>query len=172
MEKEKKPSQLKPERAPAGPQPAQTPVEDMLEFLAYLDRHGLPVRKEDPPRPQKRKSAFSNTIPRLNLEEGMPLVEEALRKMNLGLQEMRVSGIRTVKLIHGYGSTGQGGRIRAGVRNELVSLKRKNLIKGYIPGEDFGPMDASARRLAEQNSAVTRDPDYGRFNHGITIVIL
>ena len=102
----------------------------------------------------------------------MPVVSEALTRMNLGLQEMRVSRIRVVKLVHGYGSTGRGGRIRAGVREELAAMKRKKLISDFIPGEDFGPMDAAARQLAVQDGSVARDPDYGRMNQGVTIVIL
>ncbi len=51
-------------------------------------------------------------------------------------------------------------------------MKRKRLIRDFIPGEEFGPVDAASRKLAEQDKAVTRDPDYGRMNHGITIVVL
>ena len=102
----------------------------------------------------------------------MPLVEEALDRMNIGLQEMRVSRVKAVKLIHGYGSTGRGGKILVGVRDELAAMKRRKQIKDYIPGEDFGPTDPATRKLADQNTAVTRDPDYGRMNHGITVVVL
>ena len=115
---------------------------------------------------------MGKAIPRLNLEDGMPLVEEAISRMNMGIQEMRVSREKTVKLIHGYGSTGTGGKIRTGVRNELAGMKRRKLIRDFIPGEEFGPLDAASRKLAESSAAVTRDPDWGRMNPGITIVIL
>ena len=167
-----KPEPSKPKQAPAEQIPARTPEEDALEFLAYLDRHGVPAQKEDLPQQKRKKPASPNTIPRINLEEGMPLVEEALNRMNLGLQEMRVSRVKAVKLIHGYGSTGRGGKIRDSVRSELTAMKRRKQIRDYIPGEDFGPTDAAARGLADRDSAVTRDPDYGRMNHGITIVVL
>ena len=143
-----------------------------MEFLAYLDRYGVPAQKEDLPQQKRKKPASPNTIPRINLEEGMPLVEEALNRMKLGLQEMRVSRVKAVKLIHGYGSTGRGGKIRDGVRNELAAMKRRKQIKDYIPGEEFGPTDPTTRKLADRNTAVTRDPDYGRMNHGITVVVL
>lgn len=39
----------------------------------------------------------------------MPLVDEAVRRMHMGIQEMKVSRVKVVKLIHGYGSTGRGG---------------------------------------------------------------
>ena len=152
--------------------PDQSPEEATLEFLAYLDRYGTTAAKNDIPKPAKKKGASSGTIPRLDLEEGMPLVDEAISRLRMGLQEMRVSRVKAVKLIHGYGSTGRGGKICIGVRGELAVMKKRKLIKDYIPGEDFGPTDAASRKLVEQNSAVSRDPDYGRINHGITIVVL
>ena len=152
--------------------PDRSPEEETREFLAYLDRYGTAAAKEDLPRAPQRKSGPAAALPRLNLEEGMPLAEEAVSRMRMGLQELRVSRAKAVKLIHGYGSTGRGGRIRAAVREELAALKRKKQIRAFIPGEDFGPLDAAARELAERNREITRDPDYGRMNPGITIVVL
>ena len=171
-EPQAKPQARKPVPERREPLPQKTPEEETREFLEYLARDSLPVMKDDLPQPRRKKPGAAGTMPRLNLEDGMPLVEEALRRMNLGIQEMRAGRAAAVKLIHGYGSTGRGGKIRESVRNELASMKRKKLIRDYIPGEDFGPMDAAARKLAEQGSAITRDPDYGRMNHGITIVVL
>ena len=102
----------------------------------------------------------------------MPLVEEAVRRMHMGIQEMRHIRAKAVKLIHGYGSTGRGGKICTGIRAELADMKRKKQIREYIPGEDFGPADAASRKLADRDPRITRDPDYGRMNHGITIVVL
>lgn len=152
--------------------PQKTPEEETREFLDYLERHSVPSDKEDMPQRAKRKPGSSGTLPRLNLEEGMPLVEEALGRMRTGLQEFRVSRAKAVKLIHGYGSTGRGGKIRDSVRDELSAMQRRKLIRNWIPGEDFGPTDPASRKLAEQNNAVTHDPDYGRMNHGISIVVL
>ena len=145
---------------------------EMERGLAYLEKHGVPAAGKEAPRPAARKPGASGSIPRLNLEDGMPLVSEALDRMHMGLQEMRVSRVKIVKLIHGYGSTGRGGRIGLAVREDLAGMKRKRLIQGFIPGEDFGPMDPASRRLAERDGKVPRDPDYGRMNHGITLVIL
>ena len=173
-ETEKKPPEAPKSLRPAPKEilPEKTPEEETREFLEYLAKENLPVFKDDlPPRRQKKNAAVI-AIARINLEEGMPLVEEAVSRMNLGLQELRVSRVKTVKLIHGYGSSGTGGRIRTGVRNELAAMKRRKQIKDFIPGEDFGPLDAASRTLAESGTAITRDPDWGRMNHGITIVIL
>ena len=149
--------------------PDVSPEEETREFLEYLDKYDGPMNKDDTVRLSAKKGG---PLGRLNLEEGMPLVEEALDRLRMGLQEMRISRAGAVKLIHGYGSTGRGGKICPAVRAELASMKRRKLIRDYIPGEDFGPVDAASRKLAERNREITRDPDYGRINHGITIVVL
>ena len=161
---------VKPAPVPKAEVSSVSSEEETREFLEYLAREHIPIVKDDSPAPRRKKQGGG--IPRLNLEDGMPLVEDAVSRMNMGIQEMRVSRAKAVKLIHGYGSSGRGGKIRIGVRDELAAMKRKRLIKDYIPGEDFGPTDAASRKLAEQDKTVTRDPDYGRMNHGITIVVL
>jgi len=152
--------------------PEKTPEEETREFLDYLAKETLPVFRDDPLPQKRKKPTAGKAIPRLDLEDGMPLVEEAVSRMNMGLQELRVSQEKLVKLIHGYGSTGTGGKIRTGVRSELAAMKRKKLIKDYIPGEEFGPLDAASRKLAESSTTIPRDPDWGRMNPGITIVVL
>ncbi|MCR4877679.1 MAG: hypothetical protein K5922_10955 [Clostridiales bacterium] len=158
-------------KTPPPPLPARSPEEEAREFLDYLERYDLRIPKDEPAPPSGKKPAGAG-IPRLNLEDGMPVVSEALDRMRLGLQEMKHRQTKAVKLIHGYGSTGRGGKIGIGVRNELASMKRKGLIRNFIPGEDFGPTDAASRTLVERDKSVSRDPDYGRINHGITIVVL
>ena len=176
-----RPSSVRPPEKTEAPKPAvrkpvplpdKSPEEEAREFLEYLERHGTPAGDKEYPQTAKKKTGGTGNIPRLDLEDGMPVVSDALSRMNIGLQEMRYSRIKIVKLVHGYGSTGQGGKICIGVRDELASMKRKKLIRDYIPGEDFGPFDAASRKLTEQNKSITRDPDYGRMNHGITIVEL
>ena len=152
--------------------PQQSPEEAAREFLEYLERYHGPIRKDDTPTPAKRRGKTGAVVGTLDLEDGMPTVEEAIGRLRMGLQEMKISRVKAVKLIHGYGSTGRGGRIRTAVRNELEEMKRRGLIREFIHGEDFGPTDAASRRLAEQVKRITKDQDYGRMNHGITMVVL
>ncbi len=65
----------------------------------------------------------------------------------MGIQEMKVSRVKVLKLIHGYDSTGRGGKIRIGIRNELATMQRRGLIKDYIPGEEFGPNPSAVKRI-------------------------
>lgn len=167
-----KPEPSKPLPKPRPILPEKTPEEETREFLEYLAKEKLPVFRDDPLPQKRKKPSAGKAIPRLNLEEGMPLVEEAVSRMKMGLQELRVSGEKTVKLIHGYGSTGKGGRIRIGVRKELAALKNKRMIRDFVIGEDFGPFNEACREAVAQDQTVRKDIDYGRSNHGITVVML
>ena len=53
----------------------------------------------------------------------------------------------------------------------LRSLQSRRLIKGYIRGEDFGLYSVAARDLASGMKQIKSDPDWGRSNDGITVVI-
>ena len=144
---------------------------DTREFLAYLEGE-IVIRKEEPDPGIRKSSPRRALIADLNLEEGMPTVEEAVGRMMIGFQELRASGVRLVRVIHGYGSTGRGGKICVGVRKELSALKARRRIREFAAGEDFGPFSAESRLIAEKYPEAVRDPDYGRGNPGITVVML
>lgn len=148
---------------------AELEAADALEFLAYLEKDIRVVKEEEVP---AARAAGRRSVGVLNLEAGMPTVEEAIRRMCAGLQEMRSGGVRVVRLIHGYGSTGRGGRLRISVRAELGRLKRSRRIADFVPGEDFGPFGEAGRRLADRWPEAARDPDWGKDNQGITMVLL
>lgn len=152
--------------------PAKTPEEETKEFLDYLEKESFRIPKEEAVAQGGKLKVKKALVGIVNLEDGMPTVEEALADLRISLQSMRSGGFRIVKLIHGYGSTGRGGKICIGVRNELAAMVRKRLIRDFVTGEDFGPYSETSRRIADQYRDITRDPDYGKCNHGITIVVL
>ncbi len=140
-----------------------------LDSIAGIDARA--AKEKDLP-VSRGKAGKDTSIPVINLEDGMPLVEEAIRNLHISLQEVKAGGYKLARLIHGYGSTGRGGKIRIGVRNELAVMKRRKQIAGFIPGEEFGPCDADSRNLVDMDRSIASDVDYGKCNHGITIVIL
>lgn len=108
----------------------------------------------------------------INLESGHPKVESAMIKLRLELVTLRRIGIHTVKIIHGYGSTGIGGAIRQATRQYLAEQMNAGKIKAYCPGESFGPFENSGRKIVALSPAFRQDPDWGRQNDGITVVVL
>ena len=107
----------------------------------------------------------------INIEQGRPTVEEAAQRLTNGLYRVRASGVACAKIVHGYGSSGSGGAIKAAIPKLMRDMQAKRLIKGYIRGEDFGPFSVAARDLAAGMKQIKSDPDWGRSNDGITIVL-
>lgn len=107
----------------------------------------------------------------INIESGMPTAEQAMLTLNNRIYAERASGVRTVKIIHGYGSTGKGGAIRKTCLMKLRDYKRMRIIKDYCPGDRFGPFDEEGRRMAGLCPDVRSDSDWGKHNDGITVVL-
>lgn len=108
----------------------------------------------------------------VNLERGMPTVAGALSQMNQALRTAKATGNHVLKLIHGYGSSGQGGAIRSAVLRELADRQARGQIKLYIAGDRFSPFYEEARKAIDLCPELARDRDYTRTNQGITIVLL
>ncbi|MCI5800887.1 MAG: hypothetical protein SOX72_08100 [Oscillospiraceae bacterium] len=108
----------------------------------------------------------------VNLETGMPTVEAARARMSQALRMARAGRVKVVKLIHGYGSSGSGGRIKADVQLQLARKKQAGEIREYVKGEDFSAFSPAARRILDACPEMARDRDYARANHGVTVVLL
>lgn len=108
----------------------------------------------------------------VNLERGMPSVEQALRQLEGALTSARLQGIRVLSLIHGYGSSGSGGAIRLAVRERLALLQRQGRVESIICGEDFEGRSARGRQLLRRYPFLRRHRDLNRANPGITVVLL
>lgn len=108
----------------------------------------------------------------VNLERGMPSVEQALRQLEGALASARLQGIRVLSLIHGYGSSGSGGAIRLAVRERLALLQRQGRVESAVYGEDFEGRSARGRQLLRRYPFLRRHRDLNRANPGITVVLL
>ncbi|NLM79245.1 MAG: hypothetical protein GX173_14405, partial [Ruminococcaceae bacterium] len=69
----------------------------------------------------------------------MPKVKAAVTKLRLELSTLRRIGVQTIKIIHGYGSSGSGGAIRHASRQLPCDQLKNKTIKAFCPGERFGP---------------------------------
>lgn len=102
----------------------------------------------------------------------MPQVHEALQRLDRELALARQGRISLLKIIHGYGSTGAGGDIRIAVQKRLHDLAEAGQIRGCIFGENWSKTDDATWRLLQAQSDLKSDPDLGRRNQGITVVLL
>jgi hypothetical protein len=108
----------------------------------------------------------------VNLENDMPTVEQARLRMQYELQSARQDRFTAIKLIHGYGSSGVGGALRVELQKELLRLAGEGAIRAFIPGEEWRISDSTTWALLQRFPEWKKDPDLGRKNQGISIVIL
>ena len=122
-------------------------------------------------RSAKRSNIFGPAVITVNLEEGRPLVADALYRMDGKLYEARKQGAKVVRLIHGYGSSGTGGAIRTAVRKKLEIDHRNNMIKCYVCGEDYLHSEVG-QQMRSRNPQLKKIVRTDRPNPGITLVEL
>ena len=124
--------------------------------------------QETPPLPKKAGGVFT-----LNLEENLPRVDIALQRFDEALDELSQTAVKIIKVIHGYGSGGRGGKIKESIRQELIYQRRSDWIADYYAGEDLGTGKESYQELCRKYPAVksllTKDM---LGNPGITLIIL
>jgi hypothetical protein len=88
------------------------------------------------------------------------------------LQQAQRDKQRALKIVHGYGSSGTGGKLRDGIRKSLNLRRKEGKIVGFCPGEKWGPFDEATQALLEKYPDLKRDSDYGKGNYGITVVLV
>jgi hypothetical protein len=108
----------------------------------------------------------------INLEDGMPKVEEARLRMQRELQIARQQGYAAIKLIHGYGSSGVGGSLRTELQKELQCLAGAGGVRSFIAGENWRISDEKTWELLKRFPEWKHDSDLGKNNKGISLVLL
>ena len=86
------------------------------------------------------------------------------------IRDAKRSGVRAMKIIHGYGSSGKGGKLNTGLRKSFGLRKKERMIKDFIPGEDFSIFESRVLELLEAIPDLRSDPDLNATNEGITIL--
>ena len=107
-----------------------------------------------------------------NIKSDQPSADVALNRLKKQLHGAKADGVRILKIVHGYGSSGKGGEIRYVVREYLDGLRYSALINYYLPGEKFGGAYAEAKKAVRQFPILKKDSDWNKSNKGITIIIV
>jgi hypothetical protein len=112
------------------------------------------------------------TIKTVMLKDGMPSVEQARAKLHSELQSARQSGVKVLKVVHGYGSSGVGGDLRIALQATLRQMVTKREIRECVYGEKWRKSDERSWELLKSMPELKDDSDLGRGNKGITIIVL
>ncbi|MGD9910593.1 MAG: hypothetical protein AB7U79_08350 [Candidatus Izemoplasmatales bacterium] len=101
-----------------------------------------------------------------DIHHSMPSVEMALSNLEVYIRISKSE--KVIKIIHGYGSSGKGGKIKKAFREECIELKNKKVIKDYLPGEaSYLPMGFD-EIIRKYKTLIERDHDFKISNEGIT----
>jgi hypothetical protein len=109
----------------------------------------------------------------IDLEADLPTVEDALERLDGLLSRVQEAGIRMVKVIHGYGSSGKGGLIRAAFREGLLFHRWADRIRDYLPGESLKAGSEALHGLSRHHQQLIKSlKGSGQGNPGVTILIM
>ena len=107
-----------------------------------------------------------------NIEEYMPTVLEGIHFLRVELKLCKKHGVKVMKVIHGYGSSGTGGRLRVGLREFLQKEKDAGRIKNFVPGEKFEIFNFECHSILDKCQELRKDHDLNRHNNGVTLIEL
>ncbi|MGZ5516960.1 MAG: hypothetical protein ACXWJX_04610 [Limisphaerales bacterium] len=79
---------------------------------------------------------------------------------------------RVLKVIHGWGSGGEGGKLGPAIRKSLRLRVKEDKAVSVLPGERFSSDTNEGRELVKRYPSLRNDRDYNRANPGITLVEL
>lgn len=118
------------------------------------------------------KAMYERYLKEVNIKEDMPTADTAVKRVTFSIHQGKELGAGAIKIIHGYGSTGKGGKIRTEVRAYLTRAKERGLIKDVIYGEKFSIFDESTRAAFMRCDELRKDRDLDRSNNGVTVIVL
>ena len=114
----------------------------------------------------------SDTI-EINIKQGSPHVEEALELLTEQLRKCSELGIKAIILIHGYGSSGEGGRIKWAIHDALENNRYSDRIDEYFFGENVGYGSEAYQALLKRRPGLKRYlKRFKEGNAGMTVLLL
>ena len=138
-----------------------------IPATAVLCPHCESPQQAGRPDPKRREP-----IRTVNLEAGKPTVEAGEARLERELILARHSGVRLVRVIHGWGSGGKGGALRAACRAVLKRKLAMKQIRSFLPGDEYSGGSEAARSLRVRHPDLRSSERTDRANAGITFVEL
>jgi len=112
---------------------------------------------------------MAKRVMQVNIKADMPSVAGAKQRLIARIAETQRSGTAVLKVIHGYGSSGVGGKLRVGLRKTLERLAAEGRLRRVVHGENWDIFDETTQGLLGDYAELSGDEDLGQHNAGITI---
>jgi len=119
-----------------------------------------------------RPAASGEPVRTVNVEAGLPTVEEGLARLESELWRAIGDGVRVVRVIHGWGSTGTGGKLRTACRVYLAKHEKSRQVKRTVPGEAYSKSTTAGQELLKRCPSLKDSLRTDTTNPGITFVVL
>ena len=109
----------------------------------------------------------------LNIKRGMPTVEEALDTLTEHLRAAHELNIKAIILIHGYGSSGEGGHIKRAIHEALELNRYADRVDEYFYGENVPYGSPAYHDLMKKRPSLKRYlRHFKASNAGMTVLLL
>jgi len=112
-------------------------------------------------------------IATVDIERGMLACDEALSKVQNEIEILAINKqVKVLKVIHGYGSKGTGGKIKRELLFLLQTLVKKKKIKDFVPNDRFTQQNEKYCNYFKLYPELLVDSDLQNLNPGITVIFL
>ncbi len=109
----------------------------------------------------------------LNIKRDNPSAEEALEHLTNALRRASQLGIKAIILIHGYGSSGEGGKIKWVVHHALDNNLFSDRVDEYFFGEQVSYGSPGYRELLKRRPSLKSHlQHFKEGNAGMTVLLL
>lgn len=112
-------------------------------------------------------------IQTLNIEKDCLACDQAIAKVLTEIDVLNLQNqIKVLKVIHGYGSSGTGGKIKQELSLCLQNLVKQNKIKYFVQNEKFTPIKKEYSYYTKLYPQLILESDLQNQNPGITLIFL
>jgi hypothetical protein len=116
--------------------------------------------------------ALTDTVV-INLEAGGPTADEALERLTTQVRAASEAGIRALIVIHGYGSSGSGGKIKWVVRDALENNYFSDRVDEYYFGEDLALGSSGYQAIMKRRASLKQHLSQFKIgNAGMTVLLM
>ncbi len=108
----------------------------------------------------------------LDIKSEQQTVSEAIAQFLVDLDVYKLGGYKVLKIIHGYGSHGVGGAIKAAFLRKCQELKNRHIIYDYTCCDNWTDHNPTKKIAINYCPDLIADKELYLLNPGCSIVIL
>lgn len=108
----------------------------------------------------------------INIKEFNQTEFQAIKELEIFIEQCKKAEVKAIKVIHGYGSHGIGGVISKAVLNYARHLEQTKQIQFFITGNEWNLTHEKALQIIYACKSCYGDEDLNHSNPGITILFL